>query len=405
VPELLDAATRERYADAVVAAGCAVRRGDLLVVRAQPAHREFVIAVAAAAYARGARHVETEIEDPLVAATRFRNGSKNAIGARSTWETKRARTLTEPESALLAIAGEGEPGAFDGIGPRELAADQGAVQKRLSWFRNAMLSGRVRWCIAGWPTEPWGTTVYPELDPVEAQRRLAKDLVRFCRVDSANGIEGWVDHVKTLEARARTLTRMRLQGLELSGPGTDLEIQLAPETRWLGGRERAAGRLTSPNMPTEEVFTSPAPAGTRGTFRCSRPLNFRGRTIDGIAGEFERGRLVTLTAAREEDRELLTAFVDTDRNARRLGEVALVDRTSRIGESGRTYENTLLDENAAAHIAFGDGFANTRGPGGPSVNRSGLHLDVMIGTEDFDVTGIAARGRRVPLISGGLWQI
>jgi aminopeptidase len=158
-------------------------------------------------------------------------------------------------------------------------------------------------------------------------------------------------------------------------------------------------------MPTEEVFTSPGPAGTSGTFRCSRPLNFRGRTIEGIAGEFRNGRLVSLETAKKEDEELLTAFLDTDRNARRLGEVALVDRTSRIGQTGRTYSNTLLDENAAAHIAFGAGFPNTRESGAQSVNRSSLHLDVMIGTDDFEVTGIAGRGRRVPLIAEGKWQI
>ena len=182
-------------------------------------------------------------------------------------------------------------------------------------------------------------------------------------------------------------------------------MKLPPGARWMGGSELAQGRSTSPNMPTEEVFTSPAPAGTSGRFRCSRPLNFRGRTIEGIAGEFRGGRLVELEAAKKDDQELLTAFLDTDRNARRLGEVALVDRSSRIGQTGRTFSNTLLDENAAAHIAFGTGFPNTRESGAPRVNQSALHLDVMIGTDDFEVTGIGARGRRVPLIAGGEWQI
>jgi aminopeptidase len=407
VPELLDGETRARYAEAIVAEGIALKRGDLLVVTGHAAHHELLLAIAEAGYRRGARHVEVEVEDPLVAAARFRHGGKNALGERAPWQTRRARALMQPDAGRIWIAGEAEPGAYDGIPPRRLADDSGAVRKRLGWFHKASLSGRARWTIAAWPTEPWAAEVYPELDAFEAQQQLARELVWFCRVDNGGGKgpSGWLQHVKELERRAKALTRLKLESLELRGSGNELDVKLAPGTIWRGGRESSLGRLTSPNMPTEEVFTSPAPAGTSGAFRCSRPLNFRGRTIEGIAGEFERGRLVKLDAPDAEDRKLLAAFLDTDANARRLGEVALVDSSSRIGRAGRTYYNTLLDENAAAHIAFGDGFPNTREPGAPGVNRSALHLDVMIGTDDLDVTGIAARGRRIPLIAGGTWQI
>jgi aminopeptidase len=410
VPEpepLLEPDARARYADAVVHAGVAVRRSDVVVLHGQPKHRELIVALADAAYRRGARHVELEIDDPLVNATRFRAGGNHAIGTRSPWETARARALIRDDDAIVHVAGEGEPGAYDGIDPKLLAGDAAAVRKQLSFFVKATLAGRVRWVIAGWPTEPWATQVYPELEPAEAKGRLARDLVWFCRLGDGDGagISGWVEHTKTLAARTKTLNGLKLTQLELRGPGTELDVKLPPGTRWMGGRERSRGRPISPNMPTEEVFTSPAPAGTTGTFRCSRPLNFRGRTIEGIAGEFRAGRLVDLVAAKKEDQQLLTAFLDTDRNARRLGEVALVDRSSRIGQTGRTYSNTLLDENAAAHIAFGAGFPNTRESGAPRVNQSALHLDVMIGTDDFEVTGVGARGRRVPLIAGGDWQI
>jgi len=404
---ILDDETRERYADAIVGAGVALKRGDLLALVGQHAHRELLLAITEAAYRRGARHVDVEIDDPLVQAARFRHGGKSAIGERAPWEVNRARALMRDDAALVYVAGEGEPGAFDGIRPTLLAQDHAIVRKRLSWFRKATLEGRVRWSIVGWPTEPWAKQVYPELQPLDAQRRLARDLVWFCRVgdEDGEGISGWIEHVKKLAARSKTLNRLKLAQLELRGPGTELDVALPAGARWMGGSERKQGRSTSPNMPTEEVFTSPAPARTSGTFRCSRPLNFRGRTIEGIAGEFRGGRLVELEAAKKDDQELLTAFLDTDRNARRLGEVALVDRSSRIGQTGRTYSNTLLDENAAAHIAFGAGFPHTRESGAPRVNQSALHLDVMIGTDDFEVTGIGARGRRVPLIAGGEWQI
>jgi aminopeptidase len=151
------------------------------------------------------------------------------------------------------------------------------------------------------------------------------------------------------------------------------------------------------------VFTSPAPQATSGPFRCTRPLAIAGRVITGIAGEFRRGRLVRIEADGEDDREFLAAFLARDRGAGRLGELALVDSTSRVGEAGRPYFTTLLDENAAAHIAFGLGFGDTRGPGGPPVNRSVVHLDVMIGAPDMDVEAVDGRGRPVTIISGGLF--
>jgi aminopeptidase len=195
--------------------------------------------------------------------------------------------------------------------------------------------------------------------------------------------------------------------VELRGPGTALDLGFVEDTRWLGGFETLAdGRNLASNMPTEEVFTSPDPRQTSGTFRCTFPLSFRGRLIHGIRGEFSKGRLVRLEADSEADRDFVAEFIDTDRTGRRLGEVALVDASSRIGQTGRMYYNTLLDENAAAHIAFGSGFGGTRSESpARGVNNSAIHLDVMIGGPKLEATGFDPRGRRVPLIREGAWQI
>jgi aminopeptidase len=203
------------------------------------------------------------------------------------------------------------------------------------------------------------------------------------------------------------LTKLGLTRLELRGPGTELDVGFVEGTRWLGGFETLAdGRTLASNMPTEEVFTSPDPRQTTGTFTCTFPLSFRGRLIHGIRGEFSKGRLVRLEADSDDDRDFVATFIDTDRAGRRLGEVALVDASSRIGQSGRIYYNTLLDENAAAHIAFGSGFGGTRAETPPrGLNRSTIHLDVMIGGPDLEATGFNARGRRIPLIREGAWQL
>jgi aminopeptidase len=177
-----------------------------------------------------------------------------------------------------------------------------------------------------------------------------------------------------------------------------------------GGYTNFYGKRTAPNLPTEECFTSPVASATEGTFRCSQPLMFQGTLIEEITGEFRGGRLVRLDAKRKAQRDFFADFLFAIKDADRLGEVALVDSSSRIGKAGRIYYNTLLDENAAAHIAFGAGFSHTRSNDDTNrarrgVNRSDAHVDVMIGTDDFEATGIAARGRRVPLIADGEWQI
>jgi aminopeptidase len=406
---LLPPESLARYADAIVRASLAIEKGDTLVVQGEPEHRELLVAIAESAYRTGARFVDIVTADPLVMRARLLYGSDDAIGALSPWARRRLREVAGPRGALAAIAGEGDAGYLDGIPPKRIATDYSRLAKQTAFLRRAQLNMHARWTIAGWPTDHWAGQVYPELTPLVAKRRLAKDLLRFCRLDDEDGkgTSGWLKHLRTLRRRSARLTKLGLSGLELRGPGTELDVGLVTGTCWLGGPETFVdGRMIAPNMPTEETFTSPDPRTTTGTFRCTFPLSFRGRLIQGLRGEFSKGRLVRLEADSDDDRDFVAAYVDTDRNGRRLGEVALVDASSRIGQTGRIYYNTLLDENAAAHIAFGSGFGGTRSETpARGVNRSTIHLDVMIGSPDLEVTGIGAKGRRIPLIREGAWQI
>ncbi len=360
---LLPPASLARYADAIVRASLGIEKGDTLVVDGEPEHRELLVAIAESAYRAGARFVDVVTGDPLVMRARLRHGSDDAIGAMSPWALRRFREVARPNGALAHITGEGEAGYLDGVAPARLAADYSARAKQLGFLRRAQLNMEARWIIAGWPTDHWAGQVYPELEPLKAKRRLARDLVRFCRLEDEDGkgTSGWSKHLRTLSRRSARLTKLGLTRLELRGPGTELDVGFVEGTRWLGGAETLAdGRTLASNMPTEEVFTSPDPRQTTGTFKCTFPLSFRGRLIHGIRGEFSKGRLVRLEADSDDDRDFVATFIDTDRAGRRLGEVALVDASSRIGQSGRIYYNTLLDENAAAHIAFGSGFGGTR---------------------------------------------
>jgi aminopeptidase len=407
---ILEPAELRRYADAIVKASLGVGKGDTLVVQAEPDHRELAVEVVAAGYRAGADIVELQYYDPLVARARLLHGRDEALGAVAPWAKRRMQELAKPSGARAAITGETQPGYLDGIPPKRIGVDLQRTAEQTKSFRRANLDLRARWTGAAWPTDFWAGQVYPDLTPLEGKRRLAQDFLWFCRLtdEDGKGSAGWLSHVRALARRGAKLTKLALAGLELRGPGTDLRVGLAPGTRWLGGQEETpSGVKIAPNMPTEETFTSPHAQATEGTFACTFPLSFQGRLIHGLRGEFRGGRLVRLDADDPKDRDFVATYIDSDPtgNGRRLGEVALVDATSRIGRSGRTYFHTLLDENAAAHIAFGSGFGGTRADGARGLNRSGVHLDVMIGGPDLEVTGFRANGTAVPVIADGLWQI
>jgi aminopeptidase len=402
-----------RYADAIVKVGLSIGRDDDLIVTCQPAHRELAVALVEAGYRAKARSVEVDFVDPLVRAAYLSNAPDASIGYITPWRAARVRAAVKPNTATVLIAGESMPGALNGIPGERLAADATRPLDRFPEVRRAGRLGKRRWGIVAWSVPAWAQHVYPEFKPETAQRRLARDLLHFCRVgpDDPPGTGGLRDHLNSLRQRAQRLTKLQLERVELRGPGTDLTLSLHPDGLWTGGGgKNFYGKRTAPNLPTEECFTSPEASATEGTFRCSRPLMFQGRVIDGIAGEFRGGRLVRLDAKGNANRDFLAHFLSSIKDADRLGEIALVDRHSRIGQANRVYYNTLLDENAAAHIAFGSGFPHTRKDHQTSnarrgVNRSQAHVDVMIGSDELEATGFGARGRRVPLIADGEWQV
>ena len=400
----------QRYA-AMLLGGCvSFRRGDTLVIRSAPAHRELAVALAESAYRSGAAAVDTEVDDNRVYAARITSARRDALGRRTRWQQMRMRELAREDVAMVLVTGDTDVAVLSGLPPDRVAEDA----RRLAAAPEVRRAKREaqRRTICSWPTVEWATRVFPGVEAQRATRLLAKDLLSFCRVgpDDPPGGKGWTTHLATLRRRAARLTKLDLAEVLLRDRGTDLRVKIAPYSVWRGGGERNSwGRQVAPNTPTEECFISPDAAATEGTFRCSRPRSFRGRVIDGLSGEFRGGRLVRLEAKRKADRDWLARFLAAIPNADRLGEIALVDSSSRIGKTGRIYFNTLLDENAAAHMAFGTGFAKTRSvPLGRSrygVNRSGTHLDVMIGTDDLEVVGVNHSGRRVPLINEGKWLL
>ena len=399
-----------RYADMVVRGCISFRRGDELLIRTMHPHREFAVALTEAAYSAGAAGVDVQYEDNRVYAAGIRHASKSALGRRTSWQRQQTAALGRENVAVVFTYAEFENDVLaalpaDRVAQATKAAQEGSPVPR---FRR---EGRLRATICCWPTEEWAARIFPGMETKRAMRTLARDLMWFCRVGPGDpeGYRGWTEHLALLRRRAAKLTRLDLKELEVHDRGTDLRFRIAPYSMWRGGGEKDHwGRQIAQNVPTEECFISPDAAATEGVFRCSRPREFGGRVIEDLSGEFRDGRLVQLKAKRESDRDWLAKYLAAIPNADRLGEIALVDSSSRIGQRGRDYYNALLDENAAAHMAFGSGFAKTRtvpiGRHRYGVNRSATHIDVMIGTDELEAVGVKQNGRRVPLVSGGVWQ-
>jgi aminopeptidase len=257
------------------------------------------------------------------------------------------------------------------------------------------------WTIIGVPNAGWARQMFGDPD-VE---RLWK-VVEFCvRLDAEDPVEAWRGHVKRLERRAQRLNELRLDAVRFSGPGTDLTVGLLPESRWQGAESFTADGLPYvANMPTEEVFTTPDSRRTEGRVRATRPLAMAGSIVRGLELRFEAGRISDVRA--EEGADVVRGQLASDENASFLGEVALVDGTSRIGETGLTFFEGLYDENTTCHVAYGGAYAEAvEGEPGEGVNVSTVHTDFMVGGPDIDVDGVLADGTVVPLLRREIWQL
>ena len=397
-----------RYAELIVRGCIAFRRGDTLLELVSFGHRDLAVALAEAAYRAGALAVDVAYDDNRLYAARIEHAREEALGHQTPWKQAQWRAIGEESVAVVQVLGEYELDVVANLSPERVAADGGGGNRHLARIRR---EARLRGTICAWPTDAWAARVFPGLEAGRARRKLARELLWFCRLgpDDPPGHQGWTRHLAALRRRAARLTRLDLKELQVVDDGTDLRLRIAPFSIWRGGGEEDHwGRKIAMNVPTEECFISPDAAATEGTFRCSRPRSFGGRMIEGLAGEFRGGKLVRLKAKRESDRDWLARYLAAIQNADRLGEIALVDASSRIGQTGRIYYNGLLDENAAAHLAFGSGFAKTRtvpiGRRRYGVNRSRTHIDVMIGSDALNAFGVTQKGRRVPLVSDGAWR-
>ncbi|HEX4215153.1 MAG TPA: aminopeptidase [Candidatus Dormibacteraeota bacterium] len=398
-----------RYGEIAVGACLDLRRGDRVLISYEHEHRPLAVAIAEAAFRRGLI-VDTHVHDPLIRRAEIELAPDETLGAFTPWGRGRFLARTEEDTVGIYIRGESLPGILDGCDPKRVRRQVQRQAAEVPELFERVRAKRDSFLILGYPTRAWAERVYPELAGENAVRRLAEDLLGFCRIGPEDGEGGDAldQHISRLQARADAATARDLRRLHFEGPGTDLWLGLTDDCQWLCARtENAFGRRHFVNLPSEEIFTSPAASATEGTVRCTLPLSRNGVLFEDISLEFRGGRLERLEARTDRQREALLAQLDIDEGGRHLGEVALVDERSRVGRTGRQYWNTLLDENQASHIALGVGFASSRGRGedSPDLNQSKTHIDVMIGSAEVNMTAETASGETLPLIVDGRWQL
>ncbi len=352
-----DATTLARFAELLVGFGANVQPGQIVAVSSEIGKEPLTRAIAAAAYRRGATFVDVAYADPFVRRARIEHGSDGALETVPSWVGERILALGDQRCARVALTGATEPRLLE------------------------------------------------DLDPDAALARLWEQIVHVCRLDEDDPVAAWRERMAELVGVTERLTAARFDAIRFEGPGTDLTVGLLPSSQWLSATfETADGIPHVPNLPSEEVFTTPDPERVDGVVRATKPLTLAGATIEGLTVRFEHGRAVQIDADKGAD--VLRSMTAHDDGAARLGEVALVDGSGRIGPLDTVFYDTLLDENAASHVAFGQSFAFALDEADAErANVSMVHIDFMIGGDDVDVTGVAADGAQTPVLRGGVWQL
>ncbi len=396
----------DAYAKLVVGVGVNVEPGQLLGVTAYVEHAPFVRAVVRAAYAAGARTVDVRYVDEEVRKAAVELAPEESLGWAPPWLLERCESYGD-RGAYLLVRGHPDPRMFEDVDGARLAASRNRAEDAI-WLRQ--VSERlVNWSLVSCPTDGWAATVFgePELE------RLWEAIFRTVRLDEPDPVAAWREHIARLDERAAALNERRFDAIRFRGPGTGLTVGLHEGSRWQSaGEETVWGRPHVPNLPTEEVFTTPHRARTEGRVRSTRPLVCQGKIVRGLEVEFRGGRSVDVRA--DEGAEVVRAQVATDEGAAELGEVALVDGASRVGREGITFFDTLFDENATSHVAYGQGFAScVEGAEGlpadvqweRGISQSSLHTDFMVGGPEVEIDGVAASGEVVPIVRDDAWQL
>ena len=406
----IDPVKLDRLAEVAIKVGLQLQAGQDLLLTAPVNALDLVRRIVEHAYRAGAGLVTTLYSDEEAVLLRYRHGEDLSFDRAEGWLFEGMAKAFDAGTARLAVRGD-NPMLLAGEDPSKVARANRANSVAYRPALKRITDFEINWNIVAYPSLAWAKLVFPDDDEQVAVGRLADAIFAASRVDADDPIAAWKNHNATLHARTAWLNERAFQGLHFRGPGTDLTVGLADGHLWNGGAETAKnGVVCNPNIPTEEVFTTPHANHVEGHVASTKPLSYQGTLIEDIAVTFAEGRIVEARASRGE--EVLAKVLDTDEGARRLGEVALVPHSSPISRSGLLFYNTLFDENAASHIALGQCYStcfrdgrslSAEEIGARGGNKSLIHIDWMIGSGEVDVDGVTTDGSRVPVMRKGEW--
>ena len=387
----------ERYAELAVRVGANVQPGQEVFVFPMVEHADLGRALVRQAYRAGASYVHVHYRDDHIRHAMIGLGPDSALTYSPEWQKELMKAMAG--NAYLGTMGRSEPHLLGDLDGERIGR---AVQVEIREIVQAQhRENNVNWSGVGAPNEGWATQVFGEPDVERLWEKVA-----FCmRLDEPDPVEAWREHLERLAERATQLNDLHADALRYRGPGTELTVGLLSAARWMaGGGDTSTGIYYVANMPTEEVFTSPDARRTEGTIRSSLPLVLSGQVVRGLELTFEQGRAVRVEA--ETGADLVRSHFATIENADRLGEVALVTKESRVGQSATLFHDTLFDENATCHIAYGAGFPFLFDTDpGEGLNVANMHVDFMVGGPELEVDAVLADGTQVPLIRGEEWQL
>ena len=399
---------KKDYASLVIRAGINMQEGQRLEISCPVECADFARLCADAAYEAGCSEVIMRWNDDEMTRLKYLKAADGVFDRVNSWETDLLNTLSEEGAGFLTIYAE-DPNLLDGVNPDRITRAQKSSGKALKAYRKRMMRGECPWCICSVPSAVWARAVFPELSEEEAVGRLWDEIFAACRVDGENALANWKEHTDSIKKHLDILNGYNFKTLKYrNSAGTDVTVGLPEGHIWTGGDEEAAnGIMFAANIPTEEAFTLPDRNSVNGTLVATKPLSLNGTIIENFSFRVENGKIVEVRAEKGED--ILKDAISVDEGASYFGEVALVPYDSPINKSGVLFLNTLFDENASCHFAFGEAYPCIMGADSMSeeemkekgVNSSMTHVDFMVGSPDLEITGITHDGEEIPVFING----
>lgn len=402
----------QSYARLIARSGANVQPGQVVQLSISVEQAPFALLLAEECYEAGAKKVNVEWQSDGLSRLHFQYADQETLGTVLPWEEAKAKQMVEDLPCRIYIASE-DPDALAGISPDKLSFVGRSRARVLKPYRNA-IDGKHQWTIAAYPSEKWAKKCFPEDEAETAVQKLWDAVLKTVRIDGEHDpVAAWKAHSDFITAKAAWLNEQDFRFLRYkSANGTDFTVELIPGARWegAGAVNKMNGVSYIPNMPTEEIFTSPLAGSCEGTLVSTKPLSWNSQLIEDFSITFAGGKAVSCKA--EKGQELLEKMIAMDENACMLGEVALVPKESPVNQCGILFYETLFDENACCHVALGSGFKEVL-PGGDDlsteearargINDSIIHVDFMVGSDDLAIDGVRADGTEIPVFRNGTW--